>query len=61
MSTGEAAKALGVNLRSLQRWAAAGLIEPDYRTPGGHARWDVERVRAELRSPSLRAQLDEAP
>lgn len=26
-----------------------GLIEPDYLTPGGHARWDVERIRAEVR------------
>lgn len=52
VTTGEAAKALGVSIRSLQQWAKDGLILPDYVTPGGHMRWDVERVRAELRNPS---------
>ena len=31
------------------RWAAEGLIEPDLITPGGHMRWDVERLRQQLR------------
>lgn len=48
VSTGEAARALGVDIRSLQRWVQRGEIEPDYVTPGGHYRWDVERIRAEL-------------
>lgn len=52
VTTGQAAKALGVDIRSLQRWVKAGLIEPDYVTPGGHMRWDVDRVREELRNPS---------
>lgn len=49
VSTGQAAKALGVSIRSLQQWAKDGLIEPDHYTPGGHMRWDVERVRSEIR------------
>jgi excisionase family DNA binding protein len=52
VTTPEAARLLNVGVRSLQRWVASGEIEPDWRTPGGHARWDVERLRAELRNPS---------
>jgi excisionase family DNA binding protein len=37
VSTGEAARRLGVNLRTLQRWASDGLIKPDWTTPGGRA------------------------
>ena len=48
VTTGQAAKALGVSIRSLQQWVKDGLLEPDHRTPGGHMRWDVERVRDEL-------------
>lgn len=59
VSTGEAAKALGVSIRSLQQWAKDGLIEPDFRTAGGHMRWDVDRVRADLRA-NLRRRRDEA-
>jgi excisionase family DNA binding protein len=44
VSTGEAARRLGVNLRTLQRWVREGLIEPDWTTPGGHMRWDVDRL-----------------
>jgi hypothetical protein len=50
VTTPQLAKELGVGVRSLQRWVEAGLIEPDYRTPGGHMRWDVDRVRSELRA-----------
>lgn len=49
VSSGQAAKELGVSLRSLQEWTRTGQLTPDYVTPGGHARWDVERVRRELR------------
>jgi DNA-binding transcriptional MerR regulator len=49
VTSGQAAKALGVSLRSLQQWVREGKIIPDYVTPGGHARWDVDRVRHELR------------
>lgn len=54
VSSGQAARALGTRLRTLQQWVQDGLLVPDYYTPGGHARWDVERVREELRHPSRR-------
>lgn len=40
--TADAARELGIAARTLQRWAADGLIEPDLVTIGGYARWDVE-------------------
>jgi excisionase family DNA binding protein len=49
VSTGEAARRLGVNLRTLQRWVREGRIEPDWITPGGHMRWDVDRLLQEIR------------
>ncbi|MFR9807418.1 helix-turn-helix domain-containing protein [Pseudonocardia sp. RS010] len=51
MSTGEAARALGVSIRSLQQWARDGHVTPDYVTPGGHYRWDVDRLREWIRDP----------
>lgn len=49
VTTAQAAKQLGIGLRSLQRWAKDGIVTPDFRTPGGHMRWDVERLREQLR------------
>ncbi|MCD2193545.1 MerR family transcriptional regulator [Actinomycetospora endophytica] len=49
VSTSEAAKAVGVSARSLARWAQEGTLEPELVTPGGHLRWDVERLRQQLR------------
>jgi excisionase family DNA binding protein len=49
VSTGEAARRLGVNLRTLQRWASDGLITPDWITPGGHMRWNVDRLLGEIK------------
>ncbi len=48
VSSGVLARELGVTVRTVQHWVADGLIEPDARTAGGHARFDVARVRAEL-------------
>lgn len=50
MPTSVAAKELGVGVRTLQRWAAEGLVEPDVVTPGGHQRWDVDRLKAQLKA-----------
>ncbi len=52
VSTGQAAKALGVDRSTLLRWAKKGLLKPPLRTPGGHYRWDVDKLRDELRNPS---------
>lgn len=37
-----------MHIRSLQRWVRDNDIEPHAMTAGGHARWDVERLRLEL-------------
>ncbi|MQA16389.1 MAG: MerR family transcriptional regulator [Pseudonocardiaceae bacterium] len=54
VSTSVAAAELGVSVRTLQQWAHDGLVIPDLWTPGGHARWDVERLRRELRDKRQR-------
>jgi excisionase family DNA binding protein len=48
VSTGEAARALGVGLTTLRTWAAEGKVTPAYRTPGGHLRWDLADLRRQL-------------
>jgi DNA-binding transcriptional MerR regulator len=54
VSTGDLAKALGVSRGAVIRWVNAGLITPDVTTPGGHHRWDVKRVREQLRGQRKR-------
>ncbi|MFD1527946.1 helix-turn-helix domain-containing protein [Pseudonocardia aurantiaca] len=49
LTTSELADALGVSLRSVQRYLADGKITPEHTTPGGHHRWDVDNVREQLR------------
>lgn len=49
VSTGIAAKSVGVGLTTLLRWAHAGQVKPAFKTPGGHFRWDVDDLRAQLR------------
>lgn len=48
MTTGEAAKAVGVDRTTLSRWAEEGKVTPAWTTPGGHARWDVEDLKRQL-------------
>jgi DNA-binding transcriptional MerR regulator len=52
--TGEAARRLGFHVRTLQRWVRTAQIEPHHLTAGGHARWDVDRLRRELIEVGLR-------
>ncbi|WP_219416797.1 MerR family transcriptional regulator [Pseudonocardia nigra] len=47
--TSELARVLGLSGRTIQRYRQAGVLEPDVVSPGGHARWDVEKVRQRLR------------
>ena len=54
VTTTEAARLLGVSTRTLQQWRTDGTVLPDLVTPGGHARWDVERLRRELRDKRSR-------
>lgn len=54
VTTGAAARALGIDRSTLTRWAAAGLAKPAVRTAGGHMRWDVDHLRAELEALQTR-------
>lgn len=44
LSIGQAAKELGVSQETLRRWEADGKIEVE-RTPGGHRRYDISKLR----------------
>jgi DNA-binding transcriptional MerR regulator len=50
VTTSELARALGLHMRTIQRYRAEGLITPEVETKGGHARWDVEQVKEQLRA-----------
>lgn len=52
VTTGAAARSLGLGLTTLRDWAARGLVTPAYTTPGGHLRWDLDSLRAELDLPA---------
>jgi hypothetical protein len=49
VTTGVAARDIGVSAATLTRWVAAGLVEPAERTAGGHFRWDLTSLRAQVR------------
>jgi DNA-binding transcriptional MerR regulator len=53
ITTGEAARGLGISPATLTRWVAAGIVAPAERTAGGHFRWDMTSLRAQLRRRSL--------
>ena len=48
LTTGAAARVLGVDPSTLSRWAQAGTVVPAGRTAGGHLRWDLDKLRAQL-------------
>lgn len=48
VSTAEAARAIGVDRATLSRWAKAGYVRPAQTTMGGHMRWDVDALRAQV-------------
>ncbi|AIJ20883.1 helix-turn-helix domain-containing protein [Amycolatopsis methanolica] len=50
--TADAAKAIGVDRRTLQRWVAEGRVNPTLTTVGGHHRWDVEDLKRQLKERS---------
>ena len=55
VTTAELARALGLSARTIQRYRPGGLLVPDLVSAGGHARWDVEKVRSQLRSLAERS------
>jgi DNA-binding transcriptional MerR regulator len=50
VTTPEAARALGISARTIQRYVVAGLITPDLRLPSGRYRWDVAKLRDQINS-----------
>lgn len=54
LSTGELARELGVSRGAVLKWAVDGLITPEFTTPGGHHRWDAEKVRAQIKEQRQR-------
>jgi len=48
LTTGEAAKALSVDRSTLARWQREGTVTPEFVTAGGHARWDLEKLKAQI-------------
>jgi DNA-binding transcriptional MerR regulator len=56
VSTGQAARAIGVSQSTLAAWVLQGRIEPHGRTLGGHYRWDIERLKSEIRAMQTREE-----
>ena len=48
VSSSVAARSLGVDRSTLWRWQSAGVVSPEFITPGGQARWDLDRLRRSL-------------
>ncbi|MEJ2865092.1 MerR family DNA-binding transcriptional regulator [Actinomycetospora flava] len=48
VSTPEAAKALGVSARTLQRYVTQGLVTPEITLPSGQYRWNVAKLRRQI-------------
>ena len=49
VSIGGAAQALGVSVKTLRRWEAAGKVVPEH-TAGGHRRYDLEKLKPKVRT-----------
>ena len=48
IGSGEAARALGINTRTLARWVQEGRVTPALITAGGHYRFDLDELKAQL-------------
>jgi excisionase family DNA binding protein len=49
LTTGEAAKALSIDRSTLSRWIREEKVRPTDVTVGGHARWDLDDLREQIR------------
>lgn len=49
VTTGYAARDLGISTATLTRWAAKDLVTPAETTAGGHYRWDMPVLKAQVR------------
>jgi predicted site-specific integrase-resolvase len=58
VTTGVAADALGVAHNTLHQWWKKGIVEPTVVTAGGHARWDLDELKEQLRRKRKPDQAD---
>lgn len=56
VTSGQLARELGVSKGAVLNWHREGLISPEFTTPGGHMRWNVEKVREQLREQRTRPE-----
>jgi DNA-binding transcriptional MerR regulator len=49
LTTAQAAEHLGIDRRTLARYARQGLLVPTLTLPTGHHRWDLDDIRRQLR------------
>jgi excisionase family DNA binding protein len=49
LTTREAADAIGIALKTLQKYVREGRVIPTIRLPGGQMRWDLEHLKDQLR------------
>jgi predicted site-specific integrase-resolvase len=49
LNTREAADAIGISPKTLQRYVTEGKIRPTLRLPSGQMRWDLEHLKDQLR------------
>lgn len=54
LRTGEAARRLGLSRRTLQRYARAGWITPELELANGEYRWDLMKLREQIRELARR-------
>jgi predicted site-specific integrase-resolvase len=48
VSTPEAARALGISARTLQRYVVNGQVTPEITLPSGQYRWNVPKLRRQI-------------
>ncbi|HEY0638723.1 MAG TPA: helix-turn-helix domain-containing protein [Pseudonocardiaceae bacterium] len=58
ISSGEVARRLGVNTRTVSRWVAEGVLRPAFTTPGGRYRFLWPEVAQQLREHAARTDDD---
>lgn len=50
LSSKELAARIDVSVRTIQRWAEQGHLEPEIETPGGQYKWSEASVREQLKA-----------
>jgi len=56
VTTGAAARELGISTATLTRWVARHLVTPAETTAGGHYRWDLDDLRAQIQRARVTAR-----